>query len=148
MYLNHAKGWVRDRANFVYEKAAYLCDHHTYTIPIALGFCSIASVVYLFCATVVAMSNMNDTIRSIPTVVQLEMKKTRIVMQQEGISNRDMISGQHITTREELAITKQEIQDRMVQAEKERVANKKILDAINEKLVEAQSKRQKILGLF
>lgn len=145
--LSRIIGWVREKAGVVYDKAVYVCDHYTYIVPIALGFCSIVAVVYLFCATVVAMSDMNDAIKSIPKVVQVEMEKTRNVLQEEANSNRAVILNQHEATREELEATKEELQKRMTQAEKERWTNKKTLDGINKKLNE-KPKRQKVLGVF
>lgn len=139
-FVRHATGWVREKANVVYEKAVYICDHHTYTVPVGLGFCAIVAVIYLFIATATAMSDMKDAIKSIPVVVQTEMEKTRAVLQDEAVSNREAIADQHQFTREEL-------ERRLVQAEYERKQNRKAIDEMSKKLDEKQ-KRSKILGIF
>jgi ABC-type transport system involved in cytochrome bd biosynthesis fused ATPase/permease subunit len=139
-----ARNWAK-----LCHKLGNFCDRYTYTIPIILAGFAIFASFYLFYATAAAVSDMNEVIKSIPRVVQVEMEKTRKVLEKESQSNRDVIRGQHEVTREDLEITRSEIQDRMKVADRERRENKKMLDDINKKLNDTPApKRQKVLGVF
>jgi hypothetical protein len=120
------------------------CERYLYLIPVVMGAVALSMMVYLFYSTVMAVNDMNNTIKSIPAIVEKEMTKTRVTLQQEASSSREVIVDQHQATREELHA-------RMDAAEKERRATKAALDKIEQKVQEkpvVPPKRKKVLGVF
>lgn len=146
-YLARGKGWVREKATIAYDKIVYLCDHHTYVAPITMGVLFVGAVLYLFFATASALNEMQTTIRSIPTVVQVEMQKTRAVFESEAEKNREIIVDEHIATREELEKTKTQLEIQLKRSEYQRMVNQQLLKEIEKRLNDAQ-KRSKVLGIF
>jgi hypothetical protein len=108
-----------------------------------MGALFIVMVSVLFYSTLTAVNEMNNTIKSIPVIVQSEMYKTREVLKQEGTSSRATIVDQHEATRDELL-------QKLDAAEVERKRTQAALAKIERKVQEkpAPPKRQKILGVF
>lgn len=119
------------------------CDRYLYSIPVVMGALFIVMVSVLFYSTLTAVNEMNNTIKSIPVIVQSEMYKTREVLKQEGTSSRATIVDQHEATRDELL-------QKLDAAEVERKRTQAALAKIERKVQEkpAPPKRQKILGVF
>ena len=126
-----------------------ITGRYLYVIPVVMGGILVVVVMFVISSVFSAIDDMDRTIKSIPSIVQVEMEKTRSTLQQEGESNRQVLVDQHTATREELL---QKLND----AEAQNKATKAALDKLqkDQTAVKKQienpppAKRQKILGIF
>ena len=146
MKLNELKTSATQTFSRVSEFVVGFVETHAYTIPTVIGILILSMAFYLFCTTLIAIDETNRVIHSIPAVVQMEMSKTRKVLREESESNRQTITGQHETTREEIS-------RQILAADEQRKRLKEELDRIERKISKApplapSQKRQKVLGIF
>ena len=132
---------------WLYNTVGQFCERYLYAVPIVLGTALLAMFLYLCYATIISVNETNETIRQIPTIIQVEMEKTRIVMVEGESQTVERIKDQHRETRDELQKRAEESQKRAEAAERNQKAMKAALAEID-KRVNALPKRQKVLGIF
>jgi flagellar motility protein MotE (MotC chaperone) len=125
----------------------FVLTRYLYVVPAIMGTVLIAILFFVVYAMSEALDDMHKSLNSIPTIIQVEMEKTRQTLVDEGSSNRETIVGQHDATREEL-------QRKMDELEQERIATTAALaklqkgQAETKKKLDEKQKRQKVLGIF
>ena len=127
-------------AKTCYGYLSVVVDKYTYAVPIILGTVALCVASYLTYTSLNTLEQVNQTIKSIPDVIQSEMLKTRETIREESTFNRDQSLHQHAATRKDL-------QDNLTKIEIQRKQEKKQLSDIQKKLQESP-KRKKFLGIF
>lgn len=127
--------------------------HYIYTIPMVLGVIALATAGYLSYTAAKALDDLNDVIKSIPAVIEVEMAKTRAAIHEEARTTRK----QHDSTVEEVMENRKTLELDHLQLKKQLNSIENKVDKVPSKPIvlgpvppapPVDSKRKKILGIF
>jgi flagellar motor protein MotB len=128
--------WIK-----VWEWFDAVVSQYLYIIPTIMGTIALSLVLFVVYLSLNAVNDLNNTIKSIPTIVHSELAKTREFMKQEfgniqlqHEQTRDELTKSSGQTRDELAKANKDLARRLQMAEYDRKKSQDELKKIEEAL--------------